>query len=665
MTIFNPLTKNLLVSAAVAASLSMGGGQAGAQEAEPPLQVAAERPQGGNNAMKHHALSLVGKVKFGPDFKHFDWVNPDAPKGGTVRNASLGSFDSLNRFSVKGSPADGLPLIYDQLMVASLDEPSTEYGLIAEWISYPEDFSSATFGLRPQARFHDGKPITPEDVIFSMGALKKAHPFFAFYYKNVVKVEKTGAHEVTFRFDIKGNRELPLIVSQLSILPKHFWTAKGTDGKVRDLSRSSLEIPLGSGPYRIVKVEAGRKIIYERVKDWWAKDLPVSKGQYNFDKISFTYFRDRNPAFEAFKSGQFDYWVETSSEKWATGYAIDAVKKGLLLKKKIYLKRPRAMQAFVMNLRRDQFKDRRVRQAFNLAFDFEWANKNLFYGQYKRLSSYFEGTELQSKGLPEGQELALLQSLKESIPAEALTKAYENPKFDSPKARRANLAKAQKLLSTAGWKAVTVNVDDPSCGFFCKMMMTIGLRSARTERVLRNANGKTLEVEFLLVSPAFERVVLPYIRNLKLLGIEARARVVDSAQYQRRIRDFDFDVIVDNIAQSHSPGNEQRNFWGSAAAAQPGSRNRIGIKNPAVDTLIDKIIYAKNRAELVAATHALDRVLLWNYYVVPQWYAPYERIAMWDKFAAPKKQPSQSVGFLQVWWLDKARAQRLTAARGK
>lgn len=676
MTSFNRVLTALPAVVVVAAGLSLGLSQAEAGEVTTPLEAtsaAQVMPAGGGSSatghgampVKEYAMSLVGKAKFGPDFKHFDWVNPDAPKGGVVRQWQFGTFDSLNSFTVKGKSAVGLALIYDSLMVPSADEPSTEYGLIAKWVSYPMDFSSVTFGLRPEARFHDGTPITPEDVIFSLNAVKKAHPFYAFYYKNVIKVEKTGPHQVTFRFNIKGNHELPQIVSQLSILPRHFWTAKGADGKPRDLSKSSLEVPLGSGPYRIAKVDAGRKITYERVKDWWAKDLPVSKGQYNFDKISFTYYRDRNPAFETFKSGRLDFWAETSAEKWATGYDIPAVKKGWLVKKKIVLKTPKAMQAFVMNIRRKQFQDRRVRQAFNLAFDFEWANKNLFYGQYKRLVSYFQNTELQSGGLPKGRELELLETLRGSVPREVFSKVYANPVNSNSRQWRANMAKAQKLLGQAGWKTASVKVDDPDCGIICRTMTSIGLRSAKTATMLRDGKGKPFKIEFLLVSPAFKRVVLPFVQNLKLLGIEASVRVVDSAQYERRVTDFDYDVIVGSFAQSHSPGNEQRNFWGSAAADRHGSRNLIGIKSAAVDKLVDHIIFAKDRAELVAASHALDRVLLWNFYVVPQWYAPFERIAMWDKYAGPAKQPSQSVAFLRSWWLDKARAKKLAVARGK
>jgi microcin C transport system substrate-binding protein len=588
---------------------------------------------------RHHALSLVGEPAYGPDFKHFDWVNPDAPKGGTVRQWAMGSFDNLNPFSVQGSTAAGVGLIYDTLMTSSPDEPSTEYGLVAEWVSFPDDFSSATFGLRPEARFHDGEPIKPDDVIFSLEALKKAHPHYNAYYRNVVRAEKTGDHEVTFTFDQKGNRELPQIVGQLPVLPKHFWEATGANGQPRDLSRSTLEIPLGSGPYKIKSFDPGRSIVYERVKDWWAKDLPVSKGQWNFDEFVFTYFRDRVPAFEAFKVGQIDYWQETSAKAWATSYDFEAVRRGLVKKEEIPIHRVTPMQAFVMNLRRPQFQDIRVRKAFNLAFDFEWMNKNLFFDQYKRTESFFGNSELQATGLPTGRELEILNEIKDEVPPEVFTTEWKNPVNATPQDQRNNLRKAAQLLAEAGWK--------PQNG------------------VLTNAKGEQLAVEILIVQPDFERVVLPFKTNLERLGVRVSVRIVDTSQYQRRTDTFDYDIIVDSFPQSNSPGNEQRNFWGSAAADTHGSMNSIGIKNPAIDKLIDKIIFAANREELVAATRALDRVLLWNYYVIPQWHSPFDRIAVWDMFGRPDKLPEQSPSFMRVWWLDAEKQKELNAKRGR
>jgi microcin C transport system substrate-binding protein len=587
---------------------------------------------------KHHALSLIGKPAYGPDFKHFDWVNPDAPKGGRVRLMAFGTFDSLNQFTIKGNAAAGVSLIYDSLMASSPDEPSTGYGLVAEWVAYPDDFSSATFQLRTGARFHDGKPITPEDVTFTLDALKKASPRQAAYYKNVVRAEKVDERQVRFVFDVKGNRELPVIVGQLPVLPKHFWEAKGGNGEPRDLSKSTLEVPLGSGPYRIKEVDAGRTISYERVKDWWAKDLPVSRGQWNFDEIRLVYFRDLVPAFEAFKAGQLDYWQETSAKDWATRYDFEALKRGLVVRDKLPVVEVAPMQAFVFNLRRPQFQDPRVRRAFNLAFDFEWANKNLFYDEYRRVGSYFDNSELKASGLPTGRELELLNEVRGEVPPEVFTAEWKNPVNAGSHDARRHLAMAAKLIEEAGYR--------------------------RKDGVLTNAAGVQLKAEFLLVQPGFERIVLPYTAELEKLGIKCSVRVVDSSQYQGRVDKFDFDIVVRSFRQSESPGNEQRDFWGSYAADKEGSRNVIGIKNPAVDKLIDRIILATDRADLVAATRALDRVLLWNHYVVPQWHTPFERVAMWDMFGRPPVLPKRDPAFLQVWWWDEGKAKKLAETRG-
>lgn len=585
-----------------------------------------------------HAASLVGDVKYGPDFKHFDWVNPDAPKGGTLRLFALGTFDSLNPFSIKGQPAANVGLIFDQLFSTSPDEPTAQYGLIAESMTYPNDYSWVKFRLRPEARWHDGKPITVEDVVFSLDALKSAHPRYAAYYKNVVKAEPSGDREVTFTFDSKGNKELPHIVGELSILPKHWWTAKGTNGEPRDIGKSTTDIPVGSGPYRVKSIDMTRGIIYERVPDYWAKDLPVMKGQWNFDEIRYTYFRDRTPAFEEFKAGRIDVWSENRASAWATQYAFDAVKKGYVKKETLPQERLASMQAYVFNTRRQKFADPRVRKAFNLVFNFEDANKNLFYGQYVRTASFFENSELAAKGLPTGLELEILNSLKDKVPAEVFTTEWKNP-VNSPDSRRANMAEAAKLFAAAGW---TVK-----------------------NGTLVNAAGEEFTAEFLLDNDDFQKIVLPYIGELKLLGVKATVRLVDAPQYKRREDNFDFDIIIDTFGQSLSPGNEQREFWGSAMADQNGSRNTIGIKNPAVDALIDRIVFAKDRTELVAATRALDRVLLWNHYVVPQWHYPYERLVTWDIFGRPAKLPSQNSSLLRIWWIDAAKLQAIEAVRGK
>ena len=637
----------------------------------PALETAPAEAAPSANAVpaankRHHALSLIGEPKYPAGFTHFGWVNPDAPKGGTLRGFAEGSFDSLNPFTVKGDPAGGIGLVYDSLMASSPDEPSSEYGLVAEWVSYPPDFSSVTFGINPKARFQDGSPITPEDIIFSFDAQKKAHPRMAFYYKNVIKAEKTGDNEVTFTFDVKGNRELPQIVGQLSVLSKKFWEGTGADGQPRDIMKSTLEIPVGSGAYRVKSFDAGRSITYERVKDYWAKDEPVGKGQYNFDEFKLTYFLDRTPAFEEFKSGKLDYWIESTASQWATGYNFPAIQKGLVKKEAIPVKRVAPMQAFVFNQRRKQFQDPRVRRAFALAFNFEEANKKLFYDLYVRVGSYFDNSELANKGLPQGRELELLNEVKDEVPPEVFTTEWKNPVNKTSEDFRNNMREASRLLAEAGWTIQEVAIEeDGSCGTFCSIMRSVGLSSPPKANVLRNDKGERLDAEFLLESPEFQRIVLPYVQDLQKLGINASIRMVDSAQYKRREDAHDYDIITDNFAQSESPGNEQRDFWGSAAADRNGSRNTAGIKNPAVDKLIDKVVFAKDREELLAATHALDRVLLWNFYVVPQWHYPYERVAYWDVFGRPATLPSQTSALSQVWWFDADKQKALAGARGQ
>ena len=588
---------------------------------------------------KRHAVSLLGEPKLPADFQNFPWVNPDAPKGGSLRLSAIGGFDNLNPFTVKGQAAAGLGNMFDTLLFSSPDEPSAEYGLIAEWIAYPDDFSSVTFGLRPEAKFHDGKPVTPEDIVFSFNEQKKSDPRVGFYYQNVVKAEQTGDREVTFTFDKPGNRELPLIVGQLSIVPKHFYEGTNDKGDKRDLSKSTLEPPVGSGPYRIKSVDPGRRIVFERVKDYWAQNLPVAKGQNNFDEISYIYFKDRTPAFEAFKGGDVDFWTETSAGSWATQYNFDAVGKGLVKKEALAHQRVASMQGFSFNVRRKPFDDVRVRRAIALAFNFEALNKSIFYGQYVRAQSFFGNSELAATGLPEGRELEFLNEVKTEIPAEVFTTPWKSPSNEKDTDFRTNMLAATKLLDEAGWKIVG------------------GQR--------KNAAGDVLKLEILLVQPDFERIVLPFIENLKKLGIAASVRIVDSSQFEQREKTRDFDMIVDSFGQSHSPGNEQRDYWGSASADREGSRNTIGIKSPAIDKLVDNIVFAKNRADLVAATRALDRVLLWSFFVVPQWYYPFDRIATWDVYGRPAVLPSQNPGYANAWWIDQAKADAVKAARGK
>ncbi len=589
--------------------------------------------------LKRHALSLVDTPKFGADFKNFDWVNPDAPKGGRLRQFVMGSFDSLNPFPAQGQPAGSLALVYDTLFAPSYDERSAEYGLIAEWISYPADFSSATFGLRPAAHFNDGAPVTPEDVIFSFEVLKASSPKYSTYYQHVAKAEKTGANEVRFIFDTKGNRELPDIVTQLPVLPKHWWQAKSAKGEPRDLTKTSLELPVGSGPYRVKSFDPGRSIVYERVKDYWAQNLPVSKGLWNFDEIELVYFRDRTAGFEAFKKGDVDYWSEGSAKAWVTEFEFDAIKRGFVKKEAVPVVSVAAMQGFILNQRRKVFQDVRVRKAMMLAFDFEWANKNLFYEQYVRLKSYFDNSELASRGLPEGRELEILNAVRADLPAEVFTTEWKNPFNATPEDVRRNLGLAVKLLAEAGY--------------------------TNKGGTLVDAAGVPLSVEFLLDDPQWDRLVQPYKLALEKLGLKITIRQVDSAQYERRSQDFDYDVIVGQFAQSESPGNEQRDFFGSATASQKGSKNAAGIQNTAIDAIIEKVIFATDRADLIAATRALDRALLWNFIVVPQWHLPAQRIAYWDKFGRPAKTPIAGATLMQTWWVDPAREAALVAARAK
>jgi microcin C transport system substrate-binding protein len=582
-----------------------------------------------------HGLSLFGELKYPPNFPHFDYINPNAPKGGKLRLYAIGSFDSLNPYTYSGE-STGVAANNEALFTASLDEPSTEYGLIADAAWYPEDYSQASYRLRPEARFHDGKQITAADVIWSMDTLKRTHPFYVAYYKNVSKIEQTGEDEVTFVFSEKGNRELPQIVGQLPVLPKHWWTGTAQDGRQRNIEASTLEIPLGSGVYQCIQVKPGAFIRLKRVEDYWGKDLPVNIGQDNFDEISYEYFLDTSIAFEAFKADRYDFRLENTAKIWATGYNFPAVKSGKVIKEKLTTKNAEPMQCFVLNLRKPKFQDARVRLAFNYAFDFEWANTNLFYGEYTRTASFFANSELAATGLPSELELQFLNEVKDKVPAEVFTAEFKNPVSGDRTQRRNNLRKGAQLLQEAGWSQ----------------------QKQGGATVLKNAQGEILAAEFLLDDPSLERIVIPYTQELQKLGIQARVRTLDSAQMTRRVQDFEFDVIWTSWVQSLSPGNEQREYWGSEAAQRKGSRNYAGIQDAAIDHLVERLIYAKSREELVAATKALDRVLLWHHFVVPMWHVPYERVARWDRFGRPEKLPDHSIGFPTIWWWDEAKAQK-------
>jgi microcin C transport system substrate-binding protein len=583
-----------------------------------------------------HGLSLFGELKYPEGFKHFDYVNPKAPKGGAVRMIAFGTFDNFNEVvsGLRGSIAMGAGMLSDTLMASSLDEVSTDYGLIAEAVSHPADFASATFRLRAAARHHDGKPITVEDVIFSMEAFKKHSPMMAAYYRHVVKVEKTGEREVTFVFDGPGNREMPVILGQLNVLPKHWWEGTDANGKKRDVGATTLEPPLGNGAYRIKEFVAGRTVVYERVKDYWGKDLPVNVGRDNFDEMRFEYFRDATVAIEAFKADVVDWRTENSAKNWATAYDFPAVKDKRVLLEEFPVRSRGIMQAFTFNTRREKFKDARLRRAFNFAYDFEEMNKQIFFGQYKRINSYFDGTELASSGLPQGQELEILEKVRDKVPAEVFTTSYTNPVGGNPENVRANLREATRLLKEAGFEI-------------------------RNQKLVNAKTGEALSAEILTEDPAAERFILFYKPSLERLGITITVRTVDDPQYENRLRNWDFDMIVASWPESLSPGNEQRDFWGSPAADTPGSRNYIGIKNPAVDALIERVIFAKDRAELIAATRALDRVLLWNHYVVPQFTHDKQRSARWDRFGRPDPLPTYgAAAFPTVWWWDAERAAR-------
>lgn len=589
-----------------------------------PLPVAAEEVK----TTKSHGLSLAGPLKYGPDFTHLDYVNPNAPKGGDVKLSAVGGFDNLNPFISRGQSANGLGLTFETLLTQSYDDPSAEYGLVAESIEVAEDLSFAIFNLRPEARFHDGTPITADDLIFSLAEVKeKGTPLFRYYYADVESAEKLGDHRIKFNFSGPPNRELPQIVGQLLpvLSKKHF--------EGRSFDETTLTPILGSGPYRVKSFEPNRYITYERVDDYWGADLPINKGRYNFGTIRYDFYRDTAVLLEAFKAGEYDYRAENSAKNWATGYDFPAVKAGLVILEEVPNERSAGMQGYAFNLRRAKFQDPALREALTYAFDFEWLNRNIFYDQYSRTNSFFENSVMAATGEPTKEELAILEPYRDQLPPRVFGPAYNAPVTDGSGQDRAPLRVARKILEDAGWEVKNGKLIDPN-------------------------TGKPLTIEFLMYDPNSLRITGPFIKNLKKLGIDASTRVVDTAQYTERLRNYDFDITTAGFGQSISPGNEQREFWGSEAGKRPGSRNVMGIDNPVVDALIENLISAPTYEDLIPAVRALDRVLTWNFYVVPQFHAAYDRIAYWNKFGHTDVDPGQGPDIL-AWWVDPEKEKQL------
>ena len=580
-------------------------------------------------AEKSHGLSAFGDLKYGADFKHFDYVNPNAPKGGAMRLRGIDSFDNLNGFILKGVPPDALSLIHATLMERATDEPDALYGYVAKTVELASDKSWIVFELRPEATFNDGTRITANDVVFTFNILvEKGHPQYRIIFAGVKDVEALTPARVKFTFKEQGNRDLPLQLATLPLLSKSFYIKT-------PFEKTTLNPPLGAGPYKVEKVDPGRAMIYRRVTDHWARDLPVMKGRYNFDTVHIDYYRDRDIAFEAFFTGAYDFREEFTSRSWATQYDKPAVNKGLVVRETLPDETPSGVQAFFFNMRRAKFSDARVREAIDLAFDFEWTNKTLFYGLYERTNSMYENSALAAKNKPSSEELALLEPLRGKVPDAVFEAPYKSPVTDGSGGNRTNFRKAIKLLRSAGW---TIK---------------------NNQRV--NTKGEKLSVEFLLFESSFQRIISPYIQNLKRLGIEANIRIVDIANYQQRMQQYDFDVIIQRYVQLNTPGIEQKTYFGSEMADIPGSRNLAGIKNPAVDHLVRKVISATSRKALITATRALDRVLMWNHYSVPQWYKGEHNIAYWNKFDRPRIKPRFDLGMLDTWWFNPEKAAMIAA----
>ena len=613
-----PAATSRLAALAFVAILAAGG-PSKAQDAEP-----AGEP------VWRTTSSLIDPDAERQPFERYSYVNPDAPKGGTLNSGAFGTFDSFNPFIVRGTVAAGFTqfggLLWDTLMQQSLEDPGTSHGLVAEAFSYPDDYSSATYRLHPDARWHDGEPITTEDVIWSFEVLKEISPLYNRYYANVTTAEAVSEREVKFTFDQTGNRELPHIMGDLTVLPKHWFEGTDAQGRQRDVRQPTLETPLGSGPYRVASFDAGSRITWERVEDYWGADLPVNVGRNNFDRMVYTYFQDDNAEFLAFtKGGIEDVRRELSTRRWASEYTFPALQRGDVIQREFESGGVEAMQAFSFNMRLPRFQDRRVRQALTHVYNFEEQNRLQFFGLNERFGSYFQKSELASSGLPEGRELEILEAFRDDLPPEVFTEEFALPVFDGPQAERENLREAVRLFQEAGWT----------------------IQGGR----MVNEAGEQFRIEFLGSSPTSEVIAGGYIANLRRIGIDATLRIVDSSQYIQRFQAFDFEAVTARFAQSESPGNEQRDYWSSQAADIQGSRNVAGIKDPVVDALVDQIIFADDREDLVATVRALDRVLLWNFYNVPQYYQPTMRYAYWNKFGIPDEQPEYLGIDTMSWWV--------------
>src|SRR5262245_27754088 len=577
-----------------------------------------------------HGLSAFGELKYPPDFKHFEWVNPDAPKGGrlsTIGTAALTTFDSFNAFILKGDAAQGLGYVFDSLMTRAPDEPDALYGLVAFSAEVAPDRGSVVFRLRPEAKFADGSVLTADDVVFTFDILKeKGHPIYRVGLKDVVKAEAIDPHTVRYTFTGTETRDLPLAVAVLPILSKAYYAT-------REFDQTTLTPPLGSGPYKIGEFRQGTFVSYKRRDDYWAKDLPVNRGRHNFEELRYEYYRERTAALENFKAGVLDLREEFTARDWATAYDIPAIKDGRMLRVVLPDGTPSGAQGYFLNTRRPKLGDIRVRKALDYAFDFEWTNKSIFYGLYQRTESFFENSDMKATGMPSPSELELLEPFRGQLPAEVFAEPYKPPVSDGSGQDRKLLREAGRLLDEAGWK-----VKDG-------------------KRV--NVKGEVLELEFLIVDPSMERVLTPYVKSLHAIGVSATIRRVDAAQYERRVKSFDFDVVATRYTLRLTPGLELRNIWGSEAAKTEGSYNLAGIADPVIDALILKVMAAKSREELNAATKALDRVLRAGHYWVPHWFKAAHHVAYWDKYGRPAVKPRYDRGILDTWWYDAEKAGKL------